>query len=1002
MDVMRGYLYEGHRRNAVSAVLSHIGWRWGDEALCPVAAFLYQDEFRLFAGREGNREIRVLNDTLTDDTVHAIATITSINGIQLTQMKKSFKLEAGAMASWKIKIPPFYFKGPRYVYLTLEARSEKTGYYYRKPIRMTVMGECKPDAKITNAIGLFDPDGKTDATLSASGFKLRRISSLDEDALKKIDVLVIGNNGLANADKAALIINERAVAGLKVLVLRQSKLIYSFPFPLEDGDNVSDGAGAVIADLGHPVFAGLGPEDLRFFQNAERVPLVYRNAPFIPAAGGVKCLLTGSRTQFPKGTEFAPLFQYRCGKGLFMVSQLALTDSLAYDPVAGKLLANMLSFLASYKKGEGRLGLALDRESEMRLKTRRGLDTTNAGFTPNTKALFVSRGADTPAGNIKGFVNAGGTLYLKGLTPAKIAMLQKAFGLKVKLRAHKSPEALMRVRDPLFAGLTQMNWIFWRAFKGAGTYQGAMDVGREVILVDSPGATPLLEPAYIVRVPVGKGHVILDTSRWGEVNLKRAQLITLAILGNLGAEFVAVGKDKGRDWKKVAAQFDFHPLDVSMAVNRGFIDKNAGDGKGGWTDEGAVKGLHGFPVGAARFNEIPFNIADPAKTSGRGLLALRGHSWANAPAKSREIPVGRKLDKLFLIHGCAWAILPDGAEMARYIIHYADRKDWIPGNPLPFVHVPVLNKRHIYDWWFYDKIASGEYKMPDAFIAWRGAGSRKNQGVAMMEWTNPYPERVIDAIQVEATTPKSQFFFIGATGATFKAEARRKVMPKKLTRDNFPAQLKGFKRKNLWKLSTDRFNIYLDSAQRIRLVTTLKGKPLLDECGYWHFHTLHGKKFKHGDHQSGDFINRSRIYRDADGSLVIELTNIERKMLSWSQKIIVNGPSFKIINELVLNDEFRMHVADGKPSISTSVSVYDKAIKAGGKPVTEENGLMVLPGQGFTVTCRFNDKFKRYKGGVSYFEKHATCRIAPDGFSMETFKPGIKYKMEIVAEITGN
>jgi len=40
---------------------------------------------------------------------------------------------------------------------------------------------------------------------------------------------------------------------------------------------------------------------------------------------------------------------------------------------------------------------------------------------------------------------------------------------------------------------------------------------------------------------------------------------------------------------------DFRRLDLRAFVNRGFQDDVAGDGKGGWTDEGFDRDLHLFP-----------------------------------------------------------------------------------------------------------------------------------------------------------------------------------------------------------------------------------------------------------------------------------------------------------------------------------------------------------------------------------------------------------------------
>jgi len=998
-DVMRGYLYEGYRRVAISAVLAHIGWRWGDEALTPVAVFLYEDEFRLASDQVGRRRLCVLNDTMADETVHARATVAAIDGKTLKDFEKTFKLSPGGMATWDLEIPPLGFESPEYVYLVLEARGEKSGYTYRKPIRFTVFPPFAPKAATLKGAALFDPDGSTAKTLADAGFTLRRIEKLDENALKDVRLLVVAPGALARADKNAKIINRLVAEGMRLLALWQPKLHYAFPFALEDGDNVADGLGAVIVAPGHPVFRGLADEDLRFLQNAERVPLVYQNAPFTPPVGGALPLLVGGSTGTPGSLDYSPLFEVRHGKGLYMVSQLRLIYSMPHDPVAPRLLDNMLRYLASNGRRRSRLAAILDDEAKTRLESRIGLDAS-CPFDPKAGGVvLLTREAKADAKSCKEFVERGGTLYLKGLTDERINMLAKTFGLKVKLTPRKAMEAFMKVRDPLFEGISQLNWVWWRAGKYTGKKSDALEVGREEIAVEGAKAVSLLEPAYIVRVPVGSGCVVLDTSRWGMVNLKRAQLAALAILENLGASFNPIEKRAGRDWKAYAARFDFTPLNLTKAVNRGLVDDAAGNGKGGWTDEGPARGLDNFPVGKTSFNEVPFLIADPAKTGGNSLVALKGHSWAKLPAKSAEIPVGRKLDKLFFVHGCAWALLPDGAEMARYIIHYADRKEWIPGKRLPFVHAPVVNKRHVYDWWFYDKIASGEYTMPGAVIAWRAEGASKNRGVAMMEWTNPFPNRPIDAIQVEATSPRSQFFLIGATGATFKAGQRVRVPLFKLDRKDYPVGLKDCK-DHLWKLETPKLILYLDRAQRARGVATRGGRMVLDDAGFWYIQGYIQKKFTYGGRQSAKCIERSRAYATPDGAVTIEVRDVDAKHVTWSQRITVKGSSLKIANEMVFRKSLRDFVGNGKCAVTTAVSLHDSVISDEGKLVSEANGMMVLPAKGFGVVVRYNDQYRRYRKGVSYWEQGATCKIRATGFDAANFEIGKKYLTDVEVEIT--
>ncbi len=99
-------------------------------------------------------------------------------------------------------------------------------------------------------------------------------------------------------------------------------------------------------------------------------------------------------------------------------------------------------------------------------------------------------------------------------------------------------------------------------------------------------------------------------------------------------------------------------LDLRRAANMGFTDPVAGDGKGGWSDQGPDNDARNFKWRSpASFANVPFAIIDPAKNDGRAVLTMRA---ANFPAglEQAEIPVpaGTAGNNLYLLHTLCYNI----------------------------------------------------------------------------------------------------------------------------------------------------------------------------------------------------------------------------------------------------------------------------------------------------------------------------------------------------------
>ncbi len=95
-----------------------------------------------------------------------------------------------------------------------------------------------------------------------------------------------------------------------------------------------------------------------------------------------------------------------------------------------------------------------------------------------------------------------------------------------------------------------------------------------------------------------------------------------------------------------------HPLDLTGAFNRSFVDEVANDGKGGWTDQGPEMDLRAFRTGGHNFYGVKMNTVDPAKAGGKSCLILGRGVQSSAAADLKNVPAG--MNYLYLLHASGW------------------------------------------------------------------------------------------------------------------------------------------------------------------------------------------------------------------------------------------------------------------------------------------------------------------------------------------------------------
>ncbi len=186
-------------------------------------------------------------------------------------------------------------------------------------------------------------------------------------------------------------------------------------------------------------------------------------------------------------------------------------------------------------------------------------------------------------------------------------------------------------------------------------------------------------------------------------------------------------------------------INLSGVVNMGFKDETAGDGKGGWTDQGKMD-MRELPVGLRTMAGVPFQIIDPAANQGKSCLMLKGHiDWL--PAESRPVPVERKVRNLYFLHGSAWSTLQE--KYFEYVMTYTD------GSESRF---PIRGGSEVADWYEPKPVNNGA-------IAWEGANPLcRHIGIYCTKWSNPYPDKQVLSIRAVTAGTEAVPGIIAITG----------------------------------------------------------------------------------------------------------------------------------------------------------------------------------------------------------------------------------------------
>ena len=195
-----------------------------------------------------------------------------------------------------------------------------------------------------------------------------------------------------------------------------------------------------------------------------------------------------------------------------------------------------------------------------------------------------------------------------------------------------------------------------------------------------------------------------------------------------------------------------YTVDLRPYCNMGFKDEAAGDGRGGWSDEGPMNDMRDFPTGTRTWYGVTFDIIEPEKNEGRAVITLQGSgATPTLPREIKGIKVGRKARVLYFLHAAAWGA---PGVIGEYLIHYADGTTAKVPNRIP------LNNMNWWNGYHEDEIS----RPVPVRVTNTSRGKPAWRYVRVFEWENPHKDKRIASIDAVSLGEKSSPILIAISG----------------------------------------------------------------------------------------------------------------------------------------------------------------------------------------------------------------------------------------------
>jgi len=700
------------------------------DAVSEVAALPNELFANFYAGTRLVENLAVRNDTRFDQDCQLACRFTSADGTS-SEHNGEMLLEAGSQREETVA---FELPDIREVHeaatavstlaeltVTLTGTRSRGAFEHRRKIAIW------PRVRSEGArrIGLYDPDGKTAAALSAVGAKY---SAAHGSPHGEFDTIIIGENALdrGSAPDADAIRAFVAEGGLAIC-LAQSRIPYDISPVTMVLDDERPASVTFVRDRDHPVLRGLSTFEMRWWQDDHRVASsCFRK----PASGNFRCLVDAGG---PGGLRWAAAVEVCHGRGSYIFSQMELVGRAARAPVAGLLLARLADAAPSWQPAEARVLAG-------------GGTFSKAGVAcPELPQGFAADALDgvavvmLTAGDLEGlsarqiaalrdWAHAGGCLYLHNLAPDDAQPLADVSGCDVELV--ESPQGRLVFERPglgLARGLSSADLYFLdHGARYFGQTVRQVHAADTIIRAKRPvtGVASTIESPSeygLAELHTGEGRVVVDQVRWDvetQADARAGRYIS-TLLTNLG---VPLEPRAG-----AAPSAECLIADMSAAYNSSLIDYIPGDGEG-WTGRGRDGDLGAFSPGLLLAAGRPFRVA----ANDRNCCVLGPDSARTA----EPIPINSRARSLAFLIACE-GHARQGLPVAHLTVRREDNLE---------TQIPVRFGIDVLDW---NERPRG---LEDAAVAWNGFTLLGEPAVIYAKkWENNRPDIPVTSLVFSST-----------------------------------------------------------------------------------------------------------------------------------------------------------------------------------------------------------------------------------------------------------
>ena len=793
-------------------------------AFRPQVIVFKQESASFYGGTVLTRDINIHND------IHQAAELTvrwslrADDGREMIAPRtREFRLAPGELKRWSIDLRLPRVNGPVGATWKVELLDgAKVVHTEERHWRI------HPSPSIQSVAGslpcLFDPVGQTAVSLDKIGVKYARVTDLAKIAGKG---LIVGTDAFKQPIQGAWreALTAFARNGGKVLVFAQAETVDFLPINLQ----LAKGKKTTIAFVragDHPVMQGLGDEDMRWWADDHNVsegswqkPTKGRWLPLVDMGSD-------------DGMTQAPLMEVYQGKGSFLLCQMPVTQKALTAPPAGRMLQNMLDYLASPGcfRTAGRTALLAGLQSPLRA----ALADNHLEFTDLTgKAgelapgkfevaiVDVATALDAASSAaVRAFADSGGHVLLHLGSPEKQPLLEKLLGVRLRFSGlDKEPQDIqnhvVRTTDSgLMSGISNHelwwigpNYLAMLRHEGGGSsmYFGGCPANERIAdyfccpadesgtggtPVSSMGVSPMSgnnphgqdardthgQDAHATVVRLTRPGTLI------QVPAGRGYFLLNQLKFDQSLPETRLQIERLRDLLLTNLGCDLHgDSDVTQArLRRLAAYEFTPIDLGPWANRGLkddkAKGIVGpCNQGENDLSEVPTGLQNFAGvpfliSTPKSVITLYSACANNTdlPKAVKGIKIGHKADALFFITNIAW----NTKEPFKFMVHYEDGGS---------VEIPMIFYQQVYGWWDNpdEKGLSDTMAKFGCFPAWKGTNPMvKAQGrwgimLPAYEWPNPHPEKAIKDVDF-LSTPTGQnecvAMLIAITAATMQAD----------------------------------------------------------------------------------------------------------------------------------------------------------------------------------------------------------------------------------------